>query len=111
MATEFRGEVFADPVFVTGEDVLKFYEIEDTNIGHDVSSVTIGRSSTVESTISDTSLSSSFLSVCVEYAFETKTIQMFVLAGYTIILHLLSFVVLYIRYSWFTGLMLPFHNQ
>jgi len=30
MVTEFRGEEFPDTPFPTGEDVLKFYEIEDT---------------------------------------------------------------------------------
>jgi ABC-type multidrug transport system permease subunit len=38
MVTEFRGEEFSDATFPTGEDVLKFYEIEDTDRGHDVSS-------------------------------------------------------------------------
>lgn len=31
MATEFAGEEFPDTPFPTGEDVLKFYEIEDTD--------------------------------------------------------------------------------
>ena len=37
MAIEFRGEEFDDPTFPTGEDVLRFYEIEDTNVPQDVS--------------------------------------------------------------------------
>jgi len=36
MATEFAGEEFPDTPFPTGEDVLKFYEIEDTNREHDM---------------------------------------------------------------------------
>ena len=38
MVTEFEGEEFPDTPFPTGEDVLKFYEIEDTNRADDVSS-------------------------------------------------------------------------
>jgi ABC-type multidrug transport system permease subunit len=37
MVTEFRGEEFPGTAFPTGEDVLVFYEIENTNRGHDVS--------------------------------------------------------------------------
>jgi ABC-type multidrug transport system permease subunit len=36
MVNEFRGEVFPDTPFPTGEDVLVFYEIEDVNRAHDV---------------------------------------------------------------------------
>jgi ABC-type multidrug transport system permease subunit len=36
MVTEFRGDEFPGTPFPTGEDVLKFYEIEDTNRGNDV---------------------------------------------------------------------------
>jgi len=71
MVTEFRGETFNDAQFPTGEAVLEFYEIEDTDRGND----------------------------------------MITLLFYTIILHLLSFVVLHVRYSWFTGSMLPFHSS
>jgi len=59
MATEFAGEEFPDTPFPTGEDVLKFYEIEDTNREED----------------------------------------MYVLIYYCLILHLLSFIVLWVRYS------------
>jgi ABC-type multidrug transport system permease subunit len=40
MVTEFQDLVFDDPVspFKTGQDVLKFYEIDDVNRGNDVSS-------------------------------------------------------------------------
>ena len=37
MVTEFADEEFPGTQFLTGEDVLKFYEIEDTNREHDVS--------------------------------------------------------------------------
>eukprot|EP00934_Nitzschia_sp_Nitz4_P009418 Nitzschia sp. Nitz4//scaffold142_size57810//52068//54174//NITZ4_006501-RA/size57810-processed-gene-0.52-mRNA-1//1//CDS//3329536406//9408//frame0 len=63
MVTEFRGLEFPDTPFPTGEDVLVFYEIEDTNRGND----------------------------------------MLVLACYTLLLHILSFVVLHIRYMYFKG--------
>jgi ABC-type multidrug transport system permease subunit len=36
MVTEFKGLTFVDSPFATGEDVLKFYEIEDTNRGNDM---------------------------------------------------------------------------
>eukprot|EP00538_Stauroneis_constricta_P000453 CAMPEP_0119555380 /NCGR_PEP_ID=MMETSP1352-20130426/7618_1 /TAXON_ID=265584 /ORGANISM="Stauroneis constricta, Strain CCMP1120" /LENGTH=914 /DNA_ID=CAMNT_0007602133 /DNA_START=1 /DNA_END=2743 /DNA_ORIENTATION=- len=36
MMTEFDGETFDTPQFPTGEDVLKFYEIEDVNRGNDM---------------------------------------------------------------------------
>ena len=39
MVTEFAGEEFPDTPFPTGEDVLKFYEIEDTDREQDVSSI------------------------------------------------------------------------
>jgi len=63
MVTEFAGEEFPDTPFPTGEDVLKFYEIEDTDREQD----------------------------------------MYVLIYYCLILHALSFIVLYFRYSWFKG--------
>jgi len=63
MVTEFRDEEFPDTQFPTGEDVLKFYEIEDTNRKDD----------------------------------------MIVLICYCLVLHLLSFIVLYIRHTWFKG--------
>merc|ERR1712151_843991 len=63
MVTEFEGEEFPGTPFPKGEDVLKFFEIEDTNREED----------------------------------------MYVLIGYCLILHLLSLVVLTIRYSYFKG--------
>jgi len=60
---EFRDENFPDMQFQTGEDVLEFYEIEDTD----------------------------------------RTNDMIVLIIYCLVLHLLSFVILYIRYTWFKG--------
>jgi len=63
MVTEFEGEEFPGTPFPTGEDVLRFYEIEDTNREED----------------------------------------MYVLIGYCLILHVLSLVVLTIRYSFFKG--------
>jgi ABC-type multidrug transport system permease subunit len=36
MVTEFRGEEFPGTIFATGENVLKFNEIEDTNRGNDM---------------------------------------------------------------------------
>lgn len=36
MVTEFKGEMFPDTPFPTGEDVLTFYEIEDTVRGNDM---------------------------------------------------------------------------
>ena len=36
MVTEFAGETFPDTPFPTGEDVLTFYEIEDTNRANDM---------------------------------------------------------------------------
>ena len=71
MYTEFIDQEFPDTPFPTGLDVLKFYEIEDTNRGHD----------------------------------------MIVLACYAIILHLLSFVVLHIRHTWFVGTITPAKQQ
>jgi ABC-type multidrug transport system permease subunit len=41
MVTEFRGDEFPGTPFPTGEDVLEFYEIENTNRGNDVSSALI----------------------------------------------------------------------
>jgi len=63
MVTEFKDEEFPNTPFPTGEDVLKFYEIEDTNREED----------------------------------------MYVLIGYCLILHLLSLIVLKVRYTWFKG--------
>lgn len=63
MVTEFQDEEFPDTPFPTGEDVLKFYEIEDTDREQD----------------------------------------MYVLVCYCLILHVLSLLVLQIRYSWFKG--------
>jgi len=63
MVTEFRDELFPDTPFPTGEDVLKFYEIEDTD----------------------------------------RTNDMLVLLCYCLILHLLSILVLIVRYTWFKG--------
>jgi ABC-type multidrug transport system permease subunit len=37
MVSEFRGETFDGPEFLTGEAVLEVYEIEDVNRGNDVS--------------------------------------------------------------------------
>jgi len=63
MVTEFAGEEFPDTPFPTGEDVLKFYEIEDTD----------------------------------------READMYVLIYYCLVLHLFSFIVLWIRYNWCKG--------
>jgi len=67
MVTEFAGEEFTGSNFATGEDVLKFYEIEDTDRASD----------------------------------------MLVLLYYCLILHVMSLVVLWIRYNKFSGKISP----
>ena len=95
MATEFRGEEFPGTQFPTGEDVLEFYEIEDTNRGNDVSACLILNPQTYLILLDLTN--KSFFHV----------LQMVVLLFYGLILHLFSFVVLHIRHSWFRGSISP----
>lgn len=71
MVTEFRGREFPGTQLPTGEDVLIFYEIEDTDRGKD----------------------------------------MVILLGYTLVLHLLSFVVLHIRHSFYKGKIVEASSQ
>jgi len=64
MKTEFTGLIFDEgSPFATGEDVLKFYEIEDVD----------------------------------------RNFDMCVLAGYAVVLHLFSFIVLHIRHQFVKG--------
>lgn len=71
MYTEFKGEEFPDTPLPTGESVLEFYEIENTDRGND----------------------------------------MIVLACYGLILHLMSFLVLHIRHTWFNGTIVPVSDE
>jgi len=67
MVTEFRGQTFTSPQFPTGEDVLKAFDIEDVNRGHD----------------------------------------MIVILCYGLIIHLMSFAILVIKYSVLKGKLQP----
>jgi hypothetical protein len=101
MVTEFRGEEFPGTSFSTGEDVLEFYEIENTNRGNDVSIYL---------------MCFYFVFVDVEYDFLTLSfslglLQMIVLACYALVLNLLSFVVLQVRHTWFRGTIVPLSKE
>ena len=71
MINEFKNKTFEGGVFATGEDVLRYFEIEDVDRVND----------------------------------------MIVLALYSLVIHAISFVILYFRYSAFKGQRLRFSGQ
>ena len=80
--------------FPTGRDVLVAYEIENVNRGNDVSLLVVV---CVVSQSQSCIVSATFL------IFSWWSVQLIVLVGYACVLHLLSFIVLHLRYTLFKG--------